>query len=731
MIEHTVQALNLILAERKEGFAKLIVEETEHAEEIKRLLNRDNPPYPFLIPLLYMDFAALNTLREQNVQGLQDDIEGVSYFTILLKRAMFIDTRQEVIAINALLGALMFETMKRIPTVEEQQLCFRVSERVSQFKADDPKETERDTVFFNLFANLGTLEMFMYAPIVKGNKASVLDDYPIYDIHDVAAQFRALLLRQKVQKEYSKQESKQENNVVVYFDEIVWGAQDKKRFNYDLKETLHMHSKIDADLPWHRHLTKHRCVVSEVECYGSGFGEVFAEEKEPFTVVLVTGCAPNLSRNDLKDFKTFTQYGVFTDKGAAYFDMMKLLFKRWLAALDQAGVSVALVPMIGGGVYLRGLQPDSRLLARQLIHQALFAAVKEFPFNNIVEVMYVLPDEHGKVSDAFLQAVSVLRDDTLQLPDDAPTISLMRGGVLNLAHRVTESSGHRCGIVNPGADRTIGGRYEYTAYQLSSPLEELIFNVTNAERVQCIDQNTEDHFLAVPFHQLHPDLGKPAEVQGQVDTENNVCSNIIKFMLDSEMSTNLGSVDILIGKESRYQICFSVDATYYKFTDFMRSNIDKSSPYLSLFVEEKQNSIKLLEMTQKAFHQFFVPTLKLFELMVMKKHEQSIEKNNAIFALLVELPTLEYAGSLLDMLSTAVQIRVFTAAIRLRAQRMPDPFVRAQYINEMTSQSNALGQLLNRRTGLSRYLSWGAKLQQDTTLVKELKGLLQFPAGPK
>ncbi len=155
----------------------------------------------------------------------------------------------------------------------------------------------------------------------------------------------------------------------------------------------------------------------------------------------------------------------------------------FLNVLDNAGVQVAIMPFIGGGVYLNMLSLEEKTHARGLIHQALKEVLKEQGqyFRNLQSVVYTLVDENDyeKACKQFANYNGI-------------PLFIVNSEIVNTAHSLSQDS-WKIGIGNAGSDRTIGGNIrDYEA----STVEEFFYQVSTL-RVQALDKNPEGVGLAL------------------------------------------------------------------------------------------------------------------------------------------------------------------------------------------------------------------------------------------
>lgn len=285
--------------------------------------------------------------------------------------------------------------------------------------------------------------------------------------------------------------------------------------------------KADKAAAW-RHKTKHRIVQSVVNCW-------YPDAKQaPFPIKLTTACAPNFMGTSPKDEAEFLTGGtVNTTTGKTegkhfkpgaekkYKTLMTLLFRRLLCA--QSGNDVIIMPFFGGGVYLDILDAESKKIARQMIHEAFRDALAlekdlletdKYPDGSqkrkVKEIIYALPDEY--------EGTEVGRSEAYNGAEKAfegymgpPPVSLCNANMFDVANHFAQENKKKIaagkpnetlniGMINPGSDRTIGGGYRKTKDgDPPSPLEEQIFNYTDACKIQCLDINQRTNFQLYEF----------------------------------------------------------------------------------------------------------------------------------------------------------------------------------------------------------------------------------------
>jgi hypothetical protein len=269
---------------------------------------------------------------------------------------------------------------------------------------------------------------------------------------------------------------------------------DKQQFidGKGLEQTLHVNSASVSSpqaTEW-RYKTKHRDVTSQVTCFGDGFGKLWADKSTqtllPLKLILTTCCAPNLMGSSLIDQVLYSKDKAV--KQNKYNKTMELLFSRWLSSQDNAGVNVVILPLIGGGVFLKTLNRDNKEIAITIINKALREALSKNKFKNIKEVVFALPNENNDLSFAYFAAQAVFKN--FNASGSSVLLTIANADVFQ-ALKLASSKGNKVGLINPGSDRAIGGNYQTNNSthdaSKSLTLEELIFSLTNAADIQALD----------------------------------------------------------------------------------------------------------------------------------------------------------------------------------------------------------------------------------------------------
>lgn len=257
----------------------------------------------------------------------------------------------------------------------------------------------------------------------------------------------------------------------------------------DLKRTFYTYNHLESrSVPEpKRAITKHRLISSDITLYGNGQGEKYST---PATVYLTSGCAPNFMGNSAVDINHYLNRSedgfIFKDSGLSEYETtMTLIFKRLLYEQDLAGVNVMILPLLGGGVYLAKLTEAAKKEARQAITRAFQDALKQSSLIHIKKIIYTIPDVQGK-DDLYQEAAGVLADYQTDIP-----IELTNADMLDAAKVYSQNGKNKVGLINPGSDRTIGGRYEDAyGHGRSVPGEETIFSLSDAGQIQAANNNT-------------------------------------------------------------------------------------------------------------------------------------------------------------------------------------------------------------------------------------------------
>ncbi len=288
--------------------------------------------------------------------------------------------------------------------------------------------------------------------------------------------------------------------------------------------------------------TKYRTVTSTVTCFGDASGNKFLDENDPkienrpFEIVLTTSCGINFmdtNSEDLADYvikghlqKQGSQY-VFTPQGEQrYLEEMEGIFKRFLWAQAQKGVNVAILPLLGGKLYVGMLDNANKIKAKNMIHTALKNAIESLDYNgqlnSISEIIYSIPDATNQ--NDLIAADMIFKNFSSKSGN--LTVTLTNADIFDAAHKLRNMSPQPVvGISNPGSYRTIGGAYEewsrvktikndeHINMKKMAPLEETICNLTDAVFRQSIDQPTKkttNNYEGGPFIDFKKNKPVPA-----------------------------------------------------------------------------------------------------------------------------------------------------------------------------------------------------------------------------
>lgn len=342
---------------------------------------------------------------------------------------------------------------------------------------------------------------------------------------------------------------------IIHYDPSVYDHQD------EILKTLHVDGKADSysrAVAW-RHQTKHRDVTSEVTCYGNGFGE----RVSGFPMVVTTGVGYNFMGSSPSDEFLYVTNGKLKSR-EAYQHAMTLLFKRWLRSMDDAHVEVAIIPMISGGVYVKKLSRSERAVARELIQKALMTALASSDFNSLQEVIHVNPNDRAHV----LSGMYKTGQRVFSQYQGTTSLTLTNADFFEAAEKANVA-GYRVGMLNPGSDRTLGGKFMHF---LTVPengnytLEEIIFNLTDIYRTQSLD------YLRKPYRyqtyprslQVNTDKTMPCTAQDKQDRFDN---KRLAMQLQTRLLTE--AVQVQNRNQNDKQISFKTQAQAQRFVDML------------------------------------------------------------------------------------------------------------------------------------------------------------------
>jgi|GEM_PF-2146009 len=313
------------------------------------------------------------------------------------------------------------------------------------------------------------------------------DNFKAYNIYHSFDRSSFTKLREKI---FNTNHLKHDNSslvqrpVAVYYDA---SQIDQHEIGQTLLTSINNngHEAVEKSKSW-RHKTKHRTVVSNATCYGTGF----SEEVQPFEMIIATGCAPNFSKVDYPDMAKFFEKGIL--KEADLKATLKLLYKQWLYVLTQHGADVCIFPFVGSGIYLDCLNDEDKITVKQLNLQAFKEAIEEV--NPKAEIVLALPNTDRANADRQSPDFTMAENIFSQNYRSSTSFSIVNGDIFSLARAAT-MSGKKPGILNPGSDRVIGGQMLDCT---KTSLEEIIATLTDMAFYQSSDFNRNFNYQVYP-----------------------------------------------------------------------------------------------------------------------------------------------------------------------------------------------------------------------------------------
>jgi len=198
---------------------------------------------------------------------------------------------------------------------------------------------------------------------------------------------------------------------------------------------------------------KQRVILTEVTPYRPRAGDAKS-------VSIITGCGPNLmgsSPKDLKEFSIGTGKKYRTLKSRPYKNAYRELANLICVTAKNKGKKEIVIPAnFGTGAYIKTLNKQSKILARKIVRDAFAVAAKR----NHIRIK-------GIISSRLPNAKRQARELTEEYRSSHSELTFQSGNFLD---EMREAQPDQL-FLNPGSDRTIGGKYiQYP----SATLEEQI-----------------------------------------------------------------------------------------------------------------------------------------------------------------------------------------------------------------------------------------------------------------
>lgn len=220
-----------------------------------------------------------------------------------------------------------------------------------------------------------------------------------------------------------------------------------------------------------RHLSRYKMIYGTVD-----FDETidFVDTYTPLSVMSI--CAINLSGTSPRDLQDFT-----VGENQAGYELNTVKYEQECNKLAEFIVSTAkkqnnqklIMPAFGVGVYISKLTSDSKKKATAIMYKA-FATAAEKHQLAVDWIVYADSDDE-KVNEQARQTVATL---------DGYAKNKFMSAVIHhdlIDYSLNESYVKECVMLNPGSDRTIGGRYTHPN---PKTLEEQIAQRSNLMEVQ-------------------------------------------------------------------------------------------------------------------------------------------------------------------------------------------------------------------------------------------------------
>jgi hypothetical protein len=243
-------------------------------------------------------------------------------------------------------------------------------------------------------------------------------------------------------------ESKQSIHFLDEFLDIEQGIElETTRIGYKPVEKNNYHQLVLAPdstflKPENRRLSRYRLIHGPVDFY------LGSQLEEPLEIPVITTCAPNMmgtSKVDLNDFSTggADQRDL---KDEAYKTECKKLSEFIVRIAKQEGHQRIIMPAFGVGAYIKKLNNDSKIRATKIMYEAFAEAAEKYQIN--IDWVIWNGDKNSKSKVDTLNNYTPTNFYMAALADD----------ILHYAEKGRNQK-QKVVIINPGSDRTIGGRY--------------------------------------------------------------------------------------------------------------------------------------------------------------------------------------------------------------------------------------------------------------------------------
>jgi hypothetical protein len=195
--------------------------------------------------------------------------------------------------------------------------------------------------------------------------------------------------------------------------------------------------------PENRRLSRYRLVHGPVDFY---LGSQLDEATE---IPVITACAPNLMGSSQVDLDEFS-FGGASDrvlKNNEYKAECAKLAEFIVGTAKQQGHTRLIMPGFGVGVYIKQLNHFSKKTAREL----MYTAFAEAALKHEIHVDWVLWARDTKSAHTKNILTSYSKDNPFMQP-------VVHEDMMLYAHEFTQKQ-ENIVLLNPGSDRTIGGKY--------------------------------------------------------------------------------------------------------------------------------------------------------------------------------------------------------------------------------------------------------------------------------
>ncbi|HHL3493142.1 TPA: hypothetical protein ACQ53F_001984 [Legionella pneumophila] len=221
-----------------------------------------------------------------------------------------------------------------------------------------------------------------------------------------------------------------------HLDHLKLGYKPNESKSYDAK-------KIDLAPEWqdatYRDFSKYRVVYGPVPYYLKGF------DKQPDVIDTISACAINLMGTSKADEAKFMPGGRLDE--IAFREECRAMADFLLSIAKSRGANKFVMPAFGVGVYIQNLKnTDDKAKAKEIMNKA-FA---EMARKHEIMVDWVVWKDNKNASheknllDSQTQGNAYMNHVIADLMEHAQT---------------QNNAGYHCAMLNPGSDRTIGGKY--------------------------------------------------------------------------------------------------------------------------------------------------------------------------------------------------------------------------------------------------------------------------------